>query len=153
MLRVTSSFHSSCQVDHRITWNFRFKSRLTRNLNFQVGTFQFRVTRRPQGLPKCESLAQPLSGSSKVRVTGSAPARSARGYESGRPRRGPPQPGRPARVTPGLSSQSWFTRKICLNMGGAGDEALNSWRHDTTTLTPGSRPVIGVTWPLLFEET
>ena len=41
-VRVTSSFHSSCQVDHRITWNFRFKSRLTRNLNFQVGTFQVR---------------------------------------------------------------------------------------------------------------
>ena len=39
----------------------------------------FRVTRRPEGLPKCESLAQPLSGSSEVRVTGSAAARSARG--------------------------------------------------------------------------
>ena len=42
------------------------------------------------------------------------------------------------------------------NMGGAGDEALNSWLHDTAgrdSLTPGSRPVIGVTWPLYFEET
>ncbi len=43
------------------------------------------------------------------------------------------------------------------NMGGAGDEALSSWRHDTktglVTLTLGSRPVIGVTWPLYFEET
>jgi hypothetical protein len=48
---------------------------------------KFRVTRRPQGLPKCESLAQPLSGSSEVRVTGSAPEAGVR--PAGATRRGP----------------------------------------------------------------
>ena len=111
-------------------------------------SLMFRVTRRPEGLPKCESLAQPLSGSSEVRVTGSAAARSARGSasraESGRTpgvrRSRAARAPRPARVTPGLSSQSWFTRVICLNMGGAGDEALNSWRHDTTEDIDAGQP-------------
>ena len=66
------------------------------------------------------------------------------------------RPARSARVTPGLSSQSWFTRVIW-----AGLETRHSIRGGTIQgglikLTPGSgrrRPVIGVTWPLYFEET
>jgi hypothetical protein len=69
-LGVTSSFHSlaSCQVDHRITWNFRFKSRLTRNLNFQVGTFQ--VRRVTQNLTRPPGRAGPrlCHGTTVVRV-------------------------------------------------------------------------------------
>ena len=103
--------------------------------------------------PRLQVPSHPAAaGSSEVRVTGSAP--ECQGLRV-RPGSAAARAPRPARVTPGLSSQSWFTRVICLNMGGAGDEALNSWRLKTglVTLTPGSRPVIGVTWPLYFEET
>ncbi len=98
------------------------------------------------------------AGSSEVQVTQPSARPLSRLLRAAAGRR----PSRGRSATPG-QRDSRLEQPVVVhpgNMGGAGDEALNSWRHrryqdraDSFKLTPGSRPVIGVTWLLYFEET